>query len=97
MARSAVRKTIWHGEHGSIEYTVEFDPEVEEDWEVTSSRRFERPMYVLTKDRVEVMRGTELECIQWVHKNKPYSFGHACKYEGYDVQKEVEFDAAFRP
>jgi hypothetical protein len=47
------------------------------------------PTYVLTRDGVEVLRGTELELVRWIHANHGYSASHACEHEGYAIGPEV--------
>ena len=40
---------------------------------------------VLKRDGKEVFKGTELECVQYVHKSHGFSFDHAVKHEGYSL------------
>lgn len=44
-------------------------------------------MYVLYRDGKEVCRGTEDDCVRYVHRNHCYSFSHALRYEGYSLKK----------
>lgn len=41
---------------------------------------------VLRRDGAEVMRGTELEIWDWIHRNHSYSVHHACRWEGYSIE-----------
>lgn len=41
--------------------------------------------YILKRDGREVMRGTEQEIWQWIHRNHSYSIDHALRYEGYSI------------
>jgi hypothetical protein len=43
--------------------------------------------YVLLRYGKEVMRGTEGEVWQYIHRNHCYSVDHALKYEGYSIVK----------
>jgi hypothetical protein len=45
-------------------------------------------MWILKRDGKEVVRGTELECMQYIHQNHCYSVDHAIKYEGYTLEEE---------
>lgn len=42
--------------------------------------------YVLRRDGQEVMRGTEDEVWQWLHRNHSYSVDHALRHEGYSIE-----------
>lgn len=42
--------------------------------------------WVLTRDGVEVITGTELECWQWIHSHTSFSVDHACRHEGYTMR-----------
>lgn len=43
--------------------------------------------YTLRRDGVEVMTGTLGECWTWIHRNHCYSVSHACKWEGYSIER----------
>lgn len=45
------------------------------------------PIFILKRDNKEVMRGSEIACLDYIHNNHCYSMEHACKYEGYSLEK----------
>jgi hypothetical protein len=50
--------------------------------------------FVLHHDGVEVVRGTEDECVRYIHRNHSYSFDHAIKYEGFTLLPVASRDPA---
>lgn len=45
------------------------------------------PQFVLARDGREVTRGTELDCMRFVHQAHAYSFDHALRCEGYSLRR----------
>lgn len=43
------------------------------------------PQFILKHDGKEVMKGSEIALLDYIHDNHCYSMSHACKYEGYSV------------
>jgi hypothetical protein len=44
-------------------------------------------MWILKRDGVEVTRGTDIECIRYIHTCHSYSLSHALRYEGYSMEE----------
>jgi hypothetical protein len=44
--------------------------------------------YILKRDEKEIMRGTEIECWDYIHNNHSYSVSWAIKWEGYSIEEE---------
>lgn len=42
--------------------------------------------FILMRDGVEVMRGSEEKIMAYIHRSHPYSVYHALTYEGYQVE-----------
>ncbi len=42
--------------------------------------------YLLKRDGVLVMQGTQEMVWRWLHTNEPFSVSHALKYEGYSIE-----------
>jgi hypothetical protein len=49
-----------------------------------SNETFEQ--HTLFRDGKEVLKGSMIECIDYIHNTHCYSFDHACKYEGYSIK-----------
>ena len=47
-------------------------------------------MFILKRDGKEIMRGTELECWDYILKNTHASVSWAIKYEGYSIETDGE-------
>jgi hypothetical protein len=45
--------------------------------------------WTLYRDGVEILRGTERECWQYIHSHHSFSVEHACKYEGYTIKPSI--------
>lgn len=44
--------------------------------------------WVLKRDGIEVCRGTEFDCVRYIHRNHCYSVHHALTFEGYTLESE---------
>jgi len=44
------------------------------------------PMFILSRDNKEVMKGSEIDILDYIHNNHCYSLDHACAFEGYSVK-----------
>lgn len=44
--------------------------------------------YVLSRDGKEVLRGTEQECWEYLHRTHGFSVDHALTHEGYAMEPE---------
>jgi len=84
---ASFRHAVEHGEYDHVDTKIGVREGVE-------AHRPERSMtyppspsgqYVLSRDGKEVMRGTEQEIWQWMHRNHSYSIDHALRYEGYSI------------
>lgn len=40
---------------------------------------------ILSRDGVEIMRGSAGDCWRWIHRNTCHSVAWACAYEGYRI------------
>lgn len=47
-------------------------------------------MHILKRDNVEVFRGSEDQCFEWVHNHHSFSFAWACRHEGYSLEPVIE-------
>lgn len=52
-----------------------------------------RKIYNLCRDGKKVMQGTDMECLDYIHKNHSYSFTHAITHEGYSLSEQVKITA----
>jgi len=46
----------------------------------------------LSRDGVLIMEGSEYNCWTYLHRMHPYSVDHACKHEGFKLEKIEEED-----
>lgn len=44
--------------------------------------------YVLSRDGKEILRGTEQECWEYLHRTHGFSVDHALTHEGYAMEPE---------
>lgn len=44
------------------------------------------PQFILYRDGKEIMKGSEIAIMDYIHNNHCYSFDHACAYEGYSIK-----------
>jgi hypothetical protein len=42
--------------------------------------------WVLSRDGVGILTGTERECWTWIHSHTPHSVSHALQHEGYTIR-----------
>jgi hypothetical protein len=47
---------------------------------------------VLLRDGKEVARGTERDCLKYIHDNHSFSVQHALAHEGYELKDAEEED-----
>lgn len=46
-------------------------------------------LFVLKRDGKVVLRGSEIECMRYVHQTHGFSFAWALAYEGYTIETEA--------
>jgi hypothetical protein len=44
-------------------------------------------IFTLKRDGKEIIKGSEITLLQYIHNNHCYSMSHALRYEGYSVEK----------
>lgn len=44
------------------------------------------PLFCLSRDGKEVLKGSQFECMDYIHNTHSCSFDWACKYEGYSLK-----------
>lgn len=47
-------------------------------------------VYVLRRDGVEILRGSEYDCWHWIHSNQPYSVDWATRWEGFTIEEATQ-------
>lgn len=89
---ASFRSSVKNGEYDHVDTRIGGPREVDarrrrEPYDSSSVTYPSSPsgQYILRRDGQEVIRGSEQEIWQYIHRNHSYSINHALRYEGYSI------------